>query len=106
MGTSVNRLDLIAAVIDSTSLPKPKAAQAVDAVFAEIVRALNGGQEVRLPGFGSFGVSERKATTGRNPQTGVEIKIPPSRSVRFKPSKGLKDTVNAATQEGGSLQDE
>ena len=96
---SINRLDLVAAVIDATGLPKPKAAQAVDAVFAEMVRALNARQDVRLTGFGSFAVAERKATVGRNPQTGVELQIPPSTSVKFKPSKSLKDSVSAPADE-------
>ena len=96
---SINRLDLVAAVTDATGLPKPKAAQAVDALFAEMVRALNARQDIRLSGFGSFAVSERKAMIGRNPQTGVEIRIPQSSSVKFKPSKNLKDSVNAAGEE-------
>ena len=50
-------------------------------------------KEVRLVGFGTFSVRKRKARTGRNPQTGDEIRIPASTTVGFKPGKNLKDAV-------------
>jgi len=90
----VNKMDLIAAVADTTELPKAKAAEVVDAVFAAIEAALKKKEEVRLVGFGSFATAVRKATTGRNPRTGADIQIPASTSVRFKAGKALKDAVN------------
>jgi len=90
----VNKLDLIAAVADSADLPKAKAAEVVDAVFAAIEGALKKQEEVRLVGFGSFATAKRKAAKGRNPRTGEDIDIPESTSVRFKPGKSLKDAVN------------
>ncbi len=90
----MTKLDLIAAVAEEADMAKAAATQAVDAVFATIERALKSKQEVRLTGFGSFVVAERKATKGRNPRTGEEIDIPASTSVRFKPGKGLKDAVS------------
>jgi DNA-binding protein HU-beta len=87
-------MDLIAAVADETELPRAKAAEVVDAVFSAIEGALKKKEEVRLVGFGSFATATRKASKGRNPQTGVEIDIPESISVRFKPGKALKDSVN------------
>ncbi len=87
-------MDLIAAVAESTDLPKAKAAEVVDAVFAAIEAALKKKEEVRLVGFGSFATADRKASVGRNPRTGEEIKIDASTSVRFKPGKSLKDSVN------------
>ena len=47
-----------------------------------------------MPGFGTFSVSKRKASIGRNPATGAEIKIPASNQAKFKPGKGLKDSLN------------
>lgn len=87
-------MDLIAAVADQTELPKAKAAEVVDAVFAAIEAALKKKEEVRLIGFGSFAATTRKASTGRNPRTGEEIKIDESTSVRFRPGKALKDAVS------------
>jgi DNA-binding protein HU-beta len=90
----MNKLDLISAVAEQTDMPKAAAATVVEAVFSAIETALKGKQEVRLTGFGSFAVAERKATKGRNPRTGAEIDIPASTSVRFKPGKSLKDALN------------
>ena len=94
MSTTMNKLDIIAAVSEETGLAKNEATKAVDAVFSLVSKALKDKQEVRVSGFGSFVVADRKPTKGRNPRTGEEIDIPASTSVRFKPGKGLKDAVN------------
>lgn len=86
-------MDLIAAVADATDLPRAKAGEVVDAVFNTITDAMKKNDEVRLVGFGTFSTALRKATTGRNPRTGEEIKIPESTTVRFKVGKTLKDSV-------------
>jgi DNA-binding protein HU-beta len=49
---------------------------------------------VRLVGFGTFSISNRRATEGRNPRTGEKIKIPASKQPKFKAGKALKDAVN------------
>jgi DNA-binding protein HU-beta len=90
----VNKNDLVAAVADSADLSKADAAKAVDAVFDSITGSLKGGAEVRLVGFGTFSVANRKASTGRNPRTGETIQIPASKQPKFKAGKGLKDAVN------------
>ena len=90
----MNKNDLIGAVADKAEITKAQAAEAVDAVFDAIAGSLKNGDEVRLGGFGTFSVSQRKATTGRNPATGAEIKIPASNQAKFKPGKGLKDAIN------------
>jgi DNA-binding protein HU-beta len=90
----VNKNDLVAAVADSAGLTKADATKAVDAVFDNVTSSLQGGGEVRLVGFGTFSVVDRKATTGRNPRTGETIQIPASKQPKFKAGKGLKDAVN------------
>ena len=57
-------------------------------------KALSGGDEVRLVGFGTFSVAKRKASTGRNPRTGEPMTIKASNQPKFKAGKGLKDAVN------------
>ncbi len=89
----MNKMDLIAAVAERVDLPKAKAAESVDAVLGAIEAALKAKQEVRLVGFGSFAVTQRKASKGRDPRTGAEIAIPATSSVRFKAGKALKDAV-------------
>ena len=47
-----------------------------------------------MVGFGTFETSTRAARTGRNPQTGKEMKIKASKAPKFKAGKALKDLVN------------
>ncbi|MDD9905487.1 MAG: HU family DNA-binding protein [Rhodospirillaceae bacterium] len=90
----MNKNDLIASVSDSAGLSKADAGKAVDAVFDSITGSLKSGTEVRLVGFGTFSVSRRAASQGRNPRTGEPIQIPASNQPKFKAGKGLKDAVN------------
>jgi DNA-binding protein HU-beta len=89
-----NKNDLIGMVAEKADLTKAQAGEAVDAVFDAITASLKKGEEVRLVGFGTFAVSQRKASVGRNPATGAEIQIPASNQAKFKPGKGLKDAIN------------
>jgi len=90
----MNKNDLINNVADAAGISKTAASSAVDAVFDSISSALSSGGDVRLVGFGTFSVANRKATTGRNPRTGESINIPASKSPKFKAGKALKDAVN------------
>src|SRR3546814_6770979 len=71
----MNKQDLISAVAESSGLSKSDASKAVEGVFDAITGALKKGDEVRLVGFGTFSVSQRKASTGRNPRTGETMTI-------------------------------
>ncbi|MBK8907465.1 MAG: HU family DNA-binding protein [Rhodospirillales bacterium] len=89
----MNKNELIAAVADSAGLSKGDATKAVDSVFAAITDAMKSGDEVRLTGFGTFMVTDRAASQGRNPRTGETIQIPASKQPKFKAGKGLKDSL-------------
>ena len=90
----MNKNDLVAVVADKTGFSKSDSVNAVDSVFDAITDALRGGDDVRLVGFGTFTVSTRRASEGRNPRTGERISIPASKQPKFKAGKGLKDAVN------------
>jgi DNA-binding protein HU-beta len=90
----VNKNDLIQKLSDRSGLQKTDAAKAVDGVFDIITDTLKQGDEVRLTGFGVFVVALRAGGKGRNPQTGEEITIKPSKQPRFRAGKQLKDAVN------------
>jgi DNA-binding protein HU-beta len=90
----VNKNDLVASVAEAAGLSKADASKAVDAVFDSITGSLKTGSEVRLVGFGTFAVSTRAASEGRNPRTGEKIKIAASKQPKFKAGKGLKDALN------------
>ena len=90
----MNKQDLIAAVADSSGLTKGDASKAVEAVFDSITGALKKGGEVRLVGFGTFAVSKRKASTGRNPRTGETVAVAAKRVPYFKPGKEMRERLN------------
>ncbi|MDH3702552.1 MAG: HU family DNA-binding protein [Alphaproteobacteria bacterium] len=90
----MNKNDLVAAVASESGLSKSDATRAVESVFDSITNALKTGSEVRLVGFGTFSITNRKASTGRNPRTGEPIQIPASKQPKFKAGKGLKQAVN------------
>jgi DNA-binding protein HU-beta len=90
----VNKNEFVSAVAAKADINKTEAARAVDAVFDAITDALKSGDEVRLVGFGTFAVSARAASEGRNPRTGETIKIAASKQPKFKAGKGLKDALN------------
>jgi len=92
-GNSMNKQELIAAVAATAELSKADAARAVDAFVSTISETLAAGDSVTLVGFGTFAVKARAARTGRNPQTGEEIKIKASKNPTFKAGKALKDAL-------------
>ena len=73
-----------------------KKVELVEAVATSVglTKALKKGDKITLIGFGTFGVSRREARTGRNPQTGAEVKIPARNAVTFKAGTQLKNEVN------------
>lgn len=89
----MNKNDLIASVARSAGLSKADARKVIDCVFDSIGSTLAGGGEVRLIGFGTFGVTHRAATMGRHPRTGERIYIAASKRPRFKAGKALKNAV-------------
>ncbi len=90
----MNKNDLIGAVVDASGLTRGDATRAVEGVFDSISGALKKGEDVRLVGFGTFTVSQRKASTGRNPRTGEPMSIAATHQPKFKAGKVLKDAVN------------
>jgi DNA-binding protein HU-beta len=94
---SMTKNELIAMVSDKVQINKNDAAKAVEATFDIITGALKQGDEVKLVGFGSFTVSQRKAREGRNPRTGQPVHIAASKAPKFTAGKGLKDAVNTDT---------
>ncbi len=89
----MNKTELVAAIAEKSGLSKKNAEAALNALTASVEGALKKGDKVQLVGFGTFEVRERAARTGRNPQTGAEIKIAASKNPAFKAGKALKDAI-------------
>jgi DNA-binding protein HU-beta len=92
--TIMNQAELITAVAERVGLTKADAGKAVEALVGTITEALTRGDEIRISGFGTFGVSERGERQGRNPQTGEAITIGASKSAKFTAGKAVKDALN------------
>lgn len=90
----MNKAELIDAIASESGLSKVDAKKALDGFVAATSNALKSGDRISLVGFGSFSISERSARTGRNPQTGKEIKIAAKKVVRFKAGAELSSSVN------------
>jgi len=85
------KADIINRVAEHAQITKVKAVEAVEAVFEAMKAAMQRGERIELRGFGVFQVKPRKKGIGRNPRTGREVKIPPGKTIRFKPGKNLRD---------------
>jgi DNA-binding protein HU-beta len=90
---SLNKGDLVAKIAKDACLTKAQAEAAFDATLEGIQSALKKGDKATFVGFGTFSVTKRKARTGRNPQTGAEIKIPARKVVKFTAGSELKKAV-------------
>jgi DNA-binding protein HU-beta len=90
----MTKAELLDAVAKKADVTKADAERVVDAFFDEVVSVAKKGDKVAWPGFGSFSTSNRAARTGRNPQTGAEVKIAASTAMKFTSSSALKQTLN------------
>src|SRR5215213_5151050 len=92
-------VDIVNEVSKIADITKVKAEVAVDAVFDAMRISMQRGERIELRGFGVFQVKPRKRGIGRNPRTGKEVRIPPGRTIRFKPGKDLQNiSKNAAAR--------
>ncbi|MGI5059359.1 HU family DNA-binding protein [Treponema pectinovorum] len=90
----MNKSELIDAMAKKSGLTKKDSELALKAFIETVSDTLAKGDDVALLGFGTFGIGERAARSGRNPKTGEVIKIKASKSPKFKAGKALKDKVN------------
>jgi DNA-binding protein HU-beta len=89
----MNKSELVEVAAKEADLSKAAAGKVLDAIIAAVVKAVSKGDSVALIGFGTFKSSKRAARTGRNPQTGKEIKIAATTVPRFTAGAGFKSAV-------------
>ncbi|MCB9223275.1 MAG: HU family DNA-binding protein [Crocinitomicaceae bacterium] len=90
----MNKSELVDAIASKSGLSKADSKRALEGFIAATETALKKGDKISLVGFGSFSISKRAARTGRNPQTGKEIKISAKKVVKFKAGADLSKKVN------------
>jgi integration host factor subunit beta len=89
------KADLVTRISQELNIPKQEAEEGVNLFFEAIKDALLKGEEIEIRGFGSFRFRTRTSRSGRNPRTGEPVDVPPKRVLYFKPSKLLKEMINA-----------
>ncbi len=89
----MTKAELIATIGKEARISKASAEKAVNAFTSAVTKALKKGDRLALTGFGTFSVAKRRARSGRNPQTGKEIKIPATKVAKFKAGSLLKTAV-------------
>lgn len=89
----MNKAELVAEMAKAADVSKKTAEDCLNAFISTVERVVAKGENVVLVGFGTFGMAKRKARTGRNPQTGAEIKIPAKKVPRFTAGKAFKMKV-------------
>lgn len=92
--STLTRADIAEAVNKKFGLSRAESARMVEAVLTRIVASLERGEEVKLSGFGTFTLSDKRERIGRNPKTGIEARISPRRVVGFRPSQALRSRVS------------
>ncbi len=91
----MTKADLIEEVSRAVEMTRKDSESIVDTIFDSIVKALRGNEKIEIRGFGSFRTRQRQPRTGRNPKTGAKVDVPAKTIPYFKPSKELKDLINA-----------
>ena len=89
----MNKTELVKTVASAAGVTIASAGNMLDVFMSTVTDALQKGDQIVLPGFGSFSTGHRAARTGRNPQTGATIQIPASTVAKFKAGKNLKEAV-------------
>ncbi|MEK9785697.1 MAG: integration host factor subunit alpha [Gammaproteobacteria bacterium] len=98
MSSTITKADLANTLFDELGLNKREAKEFVELFFEKIREALEGGESVKLSGFGGFTIREKNSRPGRNPKTGETVPVSARRVVTFRASQRVKEDVGANTQ--------
>jgi integration host factor subunit alpha len=92
---TLKKEDIISRVFDLAAMTKAESKQAVEAVFEIIKESLEGGQDVKISGFGKFQVKAKRRRRGRNPRTGEDMSLRERRILVFRTSPVLREKINS-----------
>ncbi len=98
MVKTITRSHLAIALQNKLGLSKRDSAYLLSEVLEEIIGATVRGESVKLPGFATFYVRDKRLRIGRNPKTSVEVDIEPRRVLCFKASTNLKSIILKKTR--------
>ncbi|HYB20635.1 MAG TPA: integration host factor subunit alpha [Thermodesulfobacteriota bacterium] len=92
----MTKADLVETIYEKIGFSRKESAEIVDLVFDLMKETLEGGEKIKISGFGNFVVRQKRSRKGRNPQTGKEIQITARRVLTFKPSQVLRKSLNTS----------
>ena len=98
----MTKAEIIETIYERVGFSKKESADLVETIFQIIKETLASGEKVKISGFGNFVVRKKNERKGRNPQTGMEIRLPARRVLTFKPSLVLKNVLNDVPVEAGT----
>jgi integration host factor subunit alpha len=90
----MTKADIVNALYEKLGLSKKETSVIVETVLEAIKENLQGGEHIKITGFGNFMVRRKSSRKGRNPKTGQEIEISQRKVVTFKPSQILRRAIN------------
>ncbi|MCX7816855.1 MAG: integration host factor subunit alpha [Syntrophales bacterium] len=91
----MTKIDIVHDIYEKMGISKKDAARILDSLFELMKSKLARGEKIKISGFGSFVVKEKRSRKGRNPQTGAEIIISARRVLTFKSSQVLRKAINS-----------
>lgn len=93
---TLTRADLAETINRKMGLSRAESLELVESILEKMGEALEGGENVKISGFGSFILRDKRERVGRNPKTGVEVPITPRRVMTFRASQLLKERIAKA----------
>ena len=103
---TTTKADLVKIICEKMGFASKESSEILEQVFEIIQDTLEGGEKVKIPGFGNFNIRAKRPRKGRNPKTGEKLVISGRRVVTFKPSlmlrKALNREVSSSELSGGS----
>jgi len=97
---TLTRADLAETINRKLGFSRAESLALVEAILAQMCSAMSDGENVKISGFGSFVLRDKKERVGRNPKTGIEVPITPRRVLTFRASQKLKDRIAASSALG------
>ncbi len=99
---TLTKADMVESLFNEMGLTKREAGELIDLTFQELAASLAVGEQVKLSGFGNFGLRDKKERPGRNPKTGEKIPISARRVVTFRAGEKLKARMEAYAGPGNN----
>ena len=90
---TLTRADLADTINRKLGFSRAESLDLVESILRHMCEAMAKGENVKISGFGTFVLRDKKERIGRNPKTGVEVPITPRRVMTFRSSQLLKERV-------------